>query len=66
MIFMNRTVVVAVGGGIAAYKACQLVRQVVKGGGTARVAMTPAATRFVGTLTFQALSGASLNATACR
>ena len=58
MIFMNRTVVVAVGGGIAAYKACQLVRQVVKGGGTARVAMTPAATRFVGTLTFQALSGA--------
>jgi phosphopantothenoylcysteine decarboxylase/phosphopantothenate--cysteine ligase len=58
MIFMNRTVVVAVGGGIAAYKACELVRQVVKGGGTARVAMTPAATRFVGTLTFQALSGA--------
>ncbi|BDG01603.1 bifunctional phosphopantothenoylcysteine decarboxylase/phosphopantothenate--cysteine ligase CoaBC [Anaeromyxobacter oryzae] len=58
MDFRSRTVVVCVGGGIAAYKACELVRLVVKGGGTARVAMTPAATRFVGPLTFQALSGA--------
>jgi phosphopantothenoylcysteine decarboxylase / phosphopantothenate---cysteine ligase len=58
MDFRNRTVVVCVGGGIAAYKACELVRLVVKGGGTARVAMTPAATRFVGPLTLQALSGA--------
>jgi len=57
MRFQNRTVVVAVGGGIAAYKACEVVRLVVKGGGTARVAMTPAATRFVQPLTFQALSG---------
>jgi phosphopantothenoylcysteine decarboxylase/phosphopantothenate--cysteine ligase len=57
MRFQNRTVVVAVGGGIAAYKACELVRLVVKGGGTARVAMTAAATRFVQPLTFQALSG---------
>ncbi|WP_242392885.1 bifunctional phosphopantothenoylcysteine decarboxylase/phosphopantothenate--cysteine ligase CoaBC [Anaeromyxobacter oryzisoli] len=58
MDFRSRTVVVCVGGGIAAYKACEVVRQVVKGGGTARVAMTPAATRFVAPLTFQALSGA--------
>lgn len=50
--------IVAVGGGIAAYKACELVRLIVKGGGRARVAMTPAATRFVAPLTFQALSGA--------
>jgi len=57
MRFQNRTVIVAVGGGIAAYKACEVVRLVVKGGGTARVAMTPAATRFVQPLTFQALSG---------
>jgi len=57
MHFQNRTVIVAVGGGIAAYKACEVVRLVVKGGGTARVAMTPAATRFVAPLTFQALSG---------
>jgi phosphopantothenoylcysteine decarboxylase/phosphopantothenate--cysteine ligase len=57
MNFQNRTVVLAVGGGIAAYKACEVARLVVKGGGTVRVAMTPAATRFVQPLTFQALSG---------
>ncbi len=56
--FQDRMVVLGVGGGIAAYKACELVRLVVKGGGRVRVAMTPAATRFVGPLTFQALSGA--------
>jgi phosphopantothenoylcysteine decarboxylase/phosphopantothenate--cysteine ligase len=58
MNFQNRTVVLCVGGGIAAYKACELARLVVKGGGRVRVAMTPAATSFVGPLTFQALSGA--------
>ncbi len=58
MDFSNRTVLLAVGGGIAAYKACEVARLVVKGGGTVRIAMTPAATRFVGPLTFQALSGA--------
>jgi phosphopantothenoylcysteine decarboxylase/phosphopantothenate--cysteine ligase len=54
----GRTVVVGVSGGIAAYKACELVRLFVKAGARVRVAMTPAATRFVGPLTFQALSGA--------
>ncbi|ACL64931.1 phosphopantothenoylcysteine decarboxylase/phosphopantothenate/cysteine ligase [Anaeromyxobacter dehalogenans 2CP-1] len=58
MDFRNRTVVVCVGGGIAAYKACDLTRLIVKGNGKVRVAMTPAATRFVAPLTFQALSGA--------
>ena len=58
MNFQNRTVVLGVGGGIAAYKACELARLVVKGRGTVRVAMTRAATRFVQPLTFQALSGA--------
>jgi phosphopantothenoylcysteine decarboxylase/phosphopantothenate--cysteine ligase len=58
MNFANRTVVLGVGGGIAAYKACELVRLVVKGRGTVRVAMTRAAVRFVAPLTFQALSGA--------
>jgi len=58
MDFANRTVVLGVGGGIAAYKACELTRLVVKGRGRVRVAMTRAATRFVGPLTFQALSGA--------
>jgi phosphopantothenoylcysteine decarboxylase/phosphopantothenate--cysteine ligase len=58
MDFANRTVVIGVGGGIAAYKVCELARLVVKGRGTARVVMTPGATRFVGPLTFQALTGA--------
>lgn len=58
MDFRNRTVLLCVGGGIAAYKACEVARLVVKGHGTVRVAMTPAATRFVGPLTFQAISGA--------
>jgi len=56
--FSGRTVVLGVGGGIAAYKACELARLFVKGGAQVRVAMTPAATRFVGPLTFQALTGA--------
>jgi len=56
MNFQNRTVVLCVGGGIAAYKACEIARLVVKGRGEVRVAMTPAATRFVGPLTFAALS----------
>jgi phosphopantothenoylcysteine decarboxylase/phosphopantothenate--cysteine ligase len=58
MNFQNRTVVLGVGGGIAAYKACELARLVVKGRGRVRVAMTRAATRFVQPLTFQAISGA--------
>ncbi len=58
MNFQNRTVVLGVGGGIAAYKACELARLVVRGGGAVRVAMTGAATRFVQPLTLQAISGA--------
>jgi phosphopantothenoylcysteine decarboxylase / phosphopantothenate---cysteine ligase len=58
MDFANRTVVLCVGGGIAAYKACEVARLVVKRRGRVRVAMTRAATRFVGALSFQALSGA--------
>ena len=58
MNFQNRTVVLGVGGGIAAYKACELARLVVKGRGRVRVAMTRAATKFVQPLTFQAISGA--------
>ena len=55
--FRDRTVILGVGGGIAAYKGCELVRLLVKGGASVRVVMTPNATRFVGALTFQALSG---------
>lgn len=50
------TVVVAVGGGIAAYKACELVRLLDKAGARVRVAMTKRAAQFVSPLTFQALT----------
>ncbi|HEU5056252.1 MAG TPA: bifunctional phosphopantothenoylcysteine decarboxylase/phosphopantothenate--cysteine ligase CoaBC, partial [Kofleriaceae bacterium] len=53
----DRTVVVAVGGGIAAYKAVELVRLLTKADAQVRVVMTPRAREFVGPLTFQALSG---------
>jgi len=53
----GRTVVVGISGGIAAYKACELVRWLVERGASVIVAMTPAATEFVTPLTFQALSG---------
>ena len=44
-------------GGIAAYKAAELTRLLVKAGADVRVAMTEAATHFVGSATMQALSG---------
>ncbi|MGR8941869.1 MAG: flavoprotein, partial [Gammaproteobacteria bacterium] len=50
-------VLVGVSGGIAAYKAAELVRLLRKHGADVRVAMTAAATQFVSPLTFQALSG---------
>jgi phosphopantothenoylcysteine decarboxylase/phosphopantothenate--cysteine ligase len=46
-----------VSGGIAAYRACELVSLAVKRGHAVRVAMTANATRFVGPTTFEALSG---------
>ncbi|HZE88087.1 MAG TPA: bifunctional phosphopantothenoylcysteine decarboxylase/phosphopantothenate--cysteine ligase CoaBC [Verrucomicrobiae bacterium] len=49
-------VVVGVTGGIAAYKAGEIVRGLRKRGCVVRVAMTRAATRFVTPTTFQALS----------
>jgi phosphopantothenoylcysteine decarboxylase/phosphopantothenate--cysteine ligase len=50
-----------VGGGIAAYKACEVARLLVKAGAQVRVAMTPAAQRFVSALTFQALTGSPVS-----
>ena len=44
-------------GGIAAYRACELVRLLVREGHPVQVAMTPGAERFVGAETFAALSG---------
>ena len=53
----GRKVIVGVTGGIAAYKAAELVRLLVKEGAVTRVAMTRHATKFVTPLTLETLSG---------
>jgi phosphopantothenoylcysteine decarboxylase / phosphopantothenate---cysteine ligase len=50
-------VVLGVGGGIAAYKACEVLRQLTESGHSVQVVPTAAALRFVGAATFEALSG---------
>jgi phosphopantothenoylcysteine decarboxylase/phosphopantothenate--cysteine ligase len=56
-VLAGRHIAVGVGGGIAAYKACDLVRELGRQGATVRVAMTKAATEFITPLTLQSLSG---------
>jgi phosphopantothenoylcysteine decarboxylase/phosphopantothenate--cysteine ligase len=53
----DKRIIVGITGGIAAYKAAELVRLLVKAGAQVRVAMTANAARFVTPLTFEALSG---------
>jgi phosphopantothenoylcysteine decarboxylase/phosphopantothenate--cysteine ligase len=53
----DRRILLCVGGGIAAYKSCEVARLLGKAGASVRVALTPAAQRFVTPLTFQALTG---------
>jgi phosphopantothenoylcysteine decarboxylase/phosphopantothenate--cysteine ligase len=50
-------VLLGVSGGIAAYKAAELVRRLRDAGAEVRVVLTEGATRFITALTFQALSG---------
>jgi phosphopantothenoylcysteine decarboxylase / phosphopantothenate---cysteine ligase len=50
-------VVLGVAGGIAAYKACELLRRLTESGHDVRVVPTGAALRFVGAATWSALSG---------
>ncbi|RMD81917.1 MAG: bifunctional phosphopantothenoylcysteine decarboxylase/phosphopantothenate--cysteine ligase CoaBC [Candidatus Dadabacteria bacterium] len=52
----NKTVLLCVGGGIAAYKTCDLVRRLSEAGAAVEVAMTKAATAFITPLTLQALA----------
>ncbi len=54
----GRRIVLGITGGIAAYKAAELCRLLVKAGATVRVVMTDAATQFITPLTMQTLSGA--------
>ena len=55
--FSGRRIVLGVTGGVAAYKAAELTRLLVKAGAAVDVVLTAAAARFVGPATFQALSG---------
>lgn len=56
-ILNGKNIVLGVCGGIAAYKAAELCSALVKGGADVNVIMTQNATRFVGPVTFRALTG---------
>lgn len=53
----NKRILLGITGGIAAYKAAELVRQLRQAGADVRVVMTEAACEFITPLTLQALSG---------
>ena len=53
----ERNIVLGVTGGIAAYKAAELVRELVRAGARVHVVMTQSAQAFITPLTFQTLSG---------
>ena len=53
----QRHILVAISGGIAAYKGAELVRLLKKQGALVRVVLSRGATEFITTLTMQALSG---------
>ena len=55
--FTDRTIVLGVCGGIAAYKAADLVSKLSQAGANVRVVMTANAQQFITPVTFQALSG---------
>ncbi len=53
----SKRIILGITGGIAAYKAAELTRQLVKEGHAVQIVMTESATHFIGTATLQALSG---------
>jgi phosphopantothenoylcysteine decarboxylase/phosphopantothenate--cysteine ligase len=55
--FQGKRIVLGVTGGVAAYKAAELVRLLVKAGAEVDVALTAAGAQFVGAASFQALTG---------
>jgi phosphopantothenoylcysteine decarboxylase/phosphopantothenate--cysteine ligase len=57
MELQGKRILLGITGGIAAYKAAELARLLVKAGADVRVGMTEAATRFITPVTMQALSG---------
>ncbi|OYY74667.1 MAG: bifunctional 4'-phosphopantothenoylcysteine decarboxylase/phosphopantothenoylcysteine synthetase [Gammaproteobacteria bacterium 28-57-27] len=57
MNLQHKNILLGISGGIASYKACELVRRLRDAGAEVRVVMTDNATRFITPLTLQALSG---------
>ena len=57
LVLMDKTIVLGVSAGIAAYKSVDLLRRMTKGGASVRVIMTENARQFVGPMTFEAISG---------
>jgi phosphopantothenoylcysteine decarboxylase len=53
----NHEILLGVSGGVAAYKAAELCSKLVQAGAQVTAVMTPAATKFIGPTTFQALTG---------
>ena len=61
MTLQGREVILGVGGGIAAYKSCELLRRLQDRGYVITVVPTPASLNFVGTATWEALSARPVN-----
>jgi len=61
MSLVGREVVLGVGGGIAAYKSCELLRRLQDRGYSITVVPTPSSLNFVGKATWEALSGRPVN-----
>ena len=57
MLLKNKTVLLGVTGGIAAYKSASLASRLVKAGAEVRVIMTKNATNFINPVTFESLTG---------
>ncbi len=57
MFLENKTVLLGVTGGIAAYKSASLASKLVKAGAEVRVIMTKNATNFINPITFESLTG---------
>jgi phosphopantothenoylcysteine decarboxylase/phosphopantothenate--cysteine ligase len=57
MSLASRHILLGVTGGIAAYKAAELARLLVKAGAKVQVVMTRSAGEFIGAMTFQAITG---------
>lgn len=53
----SKRILLGIGGGIAAYKAATIVSRLAQQGHQVQVAMSPAATAFIGSATLSALSG---------